>query len=80
MSTSLSKLIDNLPEGLHNDECKDCQSYLDYLTIRDNKLIFRCFRCKKNYEKNFNKDLIHVIDLQIHMNFAMEILTNLFCY
>ena len=55
MSTSLSKLIDNLSEGLHNDECKDCQSYLDYLTIRDNKLIFRCFRCKKNYEKTLIK-------------------------
>ena len=57
MSTSLSKLVDNLSENLHNDECKDCKSYLDYVTIKENKLIFRCFRCKKNYEKNFNKDL-----------------------
>ena len=24
----------------------------------DEQLIFRCFRCKKNYEKNFNKELI----------------------
>ena len=58
MSTSLSKLIDNLSEGLHNDKCKDCESYLDYVTIKDNKLIFRYFSYKKNYEKNFNKDLI----------------------
>ena len=58
MSTSLSKLIDNLLEGLHNDECKDCESYLDYVTIKDNRLIFRCFSCKKNYEKDFNKELI----------------------
>ena len=58
MSTSLSKLVDNLPEGLHNDECKDCKSYLDYMTTKDEKLIFRCFSCKKNYEKDFNKDLI----------------------
>ena len=58
MSTSLSKLIDNFSEGLHNDNCKDCQSYLDYITIKDNKLIFRCFSCKKNYEKDFNKELI----------------------
>ena len=53
MSTSLSKLIDNLSEGLHNDKCKDCESYLDYVTIKDNKLLFRCFSCKKNYEKDF---------------------------
>ena len=58
MSTSLSKLVDNLSEGLHNDECKDCKSYLDYMKTKDEKLIFRCFSCKKNYEKDFNKDLI----------------------
>ena len=58
MSTSLSKLVDSLSEGLHNDKCKDCKSYLDYMTTKDEQLIFRCFSCKKNYEKNFNKDLI----------------------
>ena len=58
MSTSLSKLIDNLSEGLHNDQCKGCKSYLDYMTTKDEKLIFRCFSSKKNYEKDFNKDLI----------------------
>ena len=58
MSTSLSKLMDNLSEGLHNDKCKDCESYLDYVTVKENKLIFRCFNCKKSYEKDFNKELI----------------------
>ena len=58
MSTWLSKLVDNLSEGLHNGECKDCTSYLDYMRIKDEKLIFRCFSYKKNYEKDFNKDLI----------------------
>ena len=58
MSTSLSKLIDNSSEGLHNDKCKDCKSYLDYVTIKDNQLNFRCFSCKKDYEKDFNKELI----------------------
>ena len=37
MSTSLSKLVDNISEGLHNDECKDCKSYLDYVAIKDNQ-------------------------------------------
>ena len=58
MSTSLSKLVDNLPEGLHNNRCVDCKSYLDYMIIKDGKLIFRCFTYKKNYEKEFNKELI----------------------
>ena len=28
------------------------------MTTKDEQLIFRCFRCKKNYENNFNKELI----------------------
>ena len=55
MSTSLSKLVDNLSEGLHNNRCVDCKSCLDYMKTKDEKLIFRYFSCKKNYEKNFNK-------------------------
>ena len=58
MSTSLSKLVDNLPEGLHNNRCVDCKSCLDYMRTKDEKLIFGCFSCKKNYEKDFNKELI----------------------
>ena len=58
MSTSLSKLVDNLSEGLHNNRCIDCKSCLDYIQTKDEKLIFRCFSCKKNYEKDFNKELI----------------------
>ena len=58
MSTSLSNLVSNLSEGFHNDRCIDCKSCLDYMTSKDEQLIFRCFRCKKNYEKDFNKELI----------------------
>ena len=58
MSTSLSKLVDNLSEGLHNNRCVDCKSSLDYMKTKDEKLIFRCFSCEKNYEKDFNKELI----------------------
>ena len=58
ISTSLSKLVDNLSEGLHNNRCVDCKSCLDYMKTKDEKLILRCFNCKKSYEKDFNKDLI----------------------
>ena len=58
MSTSLSNLVSNLSEGLHNDRCIDCKSCLGHMTTKDEELIFRCFRCKKNCEKNFNKGLI----------------------
>ena len=58
MSTSLSKLVDNLSEGVHNNRCVDCKSCLDYMKTKDQKLIFRCFSGKKSYEKDFNKELI----------------------
>ena len=58
MSTSLSKLVDNLSEGIHNNRCADCKFCLDYMKTKDEKLILKCFTCKKNYEKDFNKELI----------------------
>ena len=58
MSTSISKLVDNLSEELHNNRCVGCKSCLDYMKNKDEKLILRGFSCKKNYEKDFNKELI----------------------
>ena len=58
MSVSLSKLIDILSEGLHNNKCLNCKSCLDYIKTKNEKLIFKCFNCKQNYEKDFNKELI----------------------
>ena len=45
MSGSLSSLVDNLSERLHNDKCTDCTSYLEYISIKDELLIFDCLKC-----------------------------------
>ena len=58
MSSSLSNFVDNLSEGLHCDKWIDCKSCLDYVSVKDDQLIFRCFECKKNYKKDFNEELI----------------------
>ena len=58
MSSSLSSLVDILSEGLHSDQSTDCKSCLDYVITKDEQLIFRCFECKKNCKKDFNKELI----------------------
>ena len=60
MSISLSNLVSNLSEGLHNDKYTNCKSCLDYMTTKDEQLTFRCFECKKNYNKDFNKELINI--------------------
>ena len=54
MSTSLSVLVNNLSEGLHNDKCIDYKSYLDYMSIKDDQLILRCFKCKKKITKKIS--------------------------
>ena len=58
MSSSLPKLIDNLSEGLHNNKRLDCESCLDYMKTKTEKLILKCFNRKQHYEKDFNKELI----------------------
>ena len=46
MSMPLSKLINNLSQGLHNNKCLDYESCLDYIKTRNEKLILKCFNCK----------------------------------
>ena len=58
MSRSLSSLFSNLCKGLHSDKCTDFKSCLHCMITKDERLIFSCFECKKNYKKKFNKELI----------------------
>ena len=58
MATSLSKSVDNLTEGIHNDKCINCKSDISYMKVMDETLLFRCFNCKRNYKKEINKELI----------------------
>ena len=58
MSSSLSELVDNLSEGIHNNKCVDCESCLDYIKTKNEKLILKCFNCEQYYKKKFNKELI----------------------
>ena len=54
----MSNLIKYLSERLHSDKRTDIKSHLDYMSLKDDQLIFRCFKCKKNYKKDFNKEII----------------------
>ena len=62
MAMSLSKLIDNLSEGIHNNKCVECKSCLDYIKTKNEKLILKCFNCEQYYKKKFNKELIKRFD------------------
>ena len=54
MSTSLSSLVINLSDELFNDKCTDYKFCLEYISAKDNQLIFKCLKCKKNHHKDLN--------------------------
>ena len=55
MASSLSKLVDNLSEGIHNNKISDCGSNLDYIKItaerKNEKLVLECYNCKQRYKE-----------------------------
>ena len=58
MSTSLSSLVNNLSDNIHNDgKCANCSSSLEYISTKNDKLLSECFDCKKRYSRNFSKKL-----------------------
>ena len=58
MATSLSKLVDNLTENIHNDQCVKCKSNLCFVNAVNEILTFECIDCGKEYKKGLNKKLI----------------------
>ena len=54
MSSSLSKLVDNLSEGIRNNKCSDCESNLYHVKMKNEKLFLKCFNCNTYDKKKFN--------------------------
>ena len=57
MRTSLSKLADNLTEGIHEINCKDCDCFFKYESVKDNFIKYNCLSCNKEYSKKLNEEL-----------------------
>ena len=49
MATSLSNLADNLTEGIHKIKCKDCDCFLEYESVKDNLIKYKCLSSNKNH-------------------------------
>ena len=57
MATSLAKLEDDLSEGIHKIECKDCGCSLKHESVKNNFIKYKCFSCNKNYSEKLNEEL-----------------------
>ena len=55
IDSSLPSLADNLAKELHNSRCEDCESYLEYMKVKDKLLIFKFLKCNKTI-KFFSKN------------------------
>ena len=52
MASSLSNLVDNLTEGIHEIKCK---LFLEYESLIDNLIKFKCLSCNKHSNKMHEK-------------------------
>ena len=49
MATSLSNLVDNLTEGNDKIKYKYCDCFLEYESVKDNLINYKCLSCNKDY-------------------------------
>ena len=73
MAISLSNLVNNLSEGIHQVKCKyglddkkyetcgikykDCECCLEYTNVKNNSIECKCLCCNKNYQKTFDENV-----------------------
>ena len=55
MTSSLSNLVDNLLEGIHKNECKDCGCFLEYKGVKGSLIIREFLSCNEFYSKKLNE-------------------------
>ena len=55
--TSLSNLVDKLVEGIHKIECKDCDFFLEYESVKNNFIKYKCLSCNKDYPNKIDEAL-----------------------
>ena len=57
MASSLSNLVDNCVEGIHKIKCKGCDCFLEYESVMDNLMKYRCLSCNKEYSNKIDEEL-----------------------
>ena len=57
MTTSLSKLVDNLVKAIYKIKWKDCDCFLEYDSAKDDLINERCLSCNKDYSNKLNEEL-----------------------
>ena len=56
MATSLSNLVDNLTEGIHKIKCKNYDCFLEYESVKNNSIKYKCLSCNENYSNRIDEE------------------------
>ena len=56
MATSLSNLVDNLKEGINKAKCKYWDCLLQYESIKDDLVKYKCLSCNKDYSNKIDEE------------------------
>ena len=57
MASSLSNLVDNLAEGIYKVKCRDCHCFLEYESVKENLVKYKCLFCKNDYSDKLDEKL-----------------------
>ena len=56
MASLLSDLVDNVAEGVDKIKCKDCDCFLEYESVNDNSMKYKCISCNKDYWNKIDEE------------------------
>ena len=54
---SLQNLVDNLTEGIRKFECKDCDYFLEYESVKGYLIKYKCLSCNNDYANKSDVEL-----------------------
>ena len=57
MASSLSNVAVNLAGEIHKIKCKDCDCFLEYESVKDNLIKYKCLSCNKDYSNKLDEKL-----------------------
>ena len=77
MATSLSNLVDNLTEGIRKIRCKDFNCFLEYESVKNSLIKYKCLSCNKDFQPSLMKN--YKRNSRIYLSFPGMTSINLFC-
>ena len=57
MATTSSNPVDTIAQGIHKIKCKDCDYFLEYESVKDNFIKYKCLSCNKHYSNKIDEEL-----------------------